>query len=577
MPVYNRDVARILDQLADLLEIEGADAFRIRAYRNAAQTISTMSREVATMVEEGADLTEIRGIGKSIADKVEEIVKTGDLGQLAKVEQRTPAELTELLDIPGLGPKRVQALHEELGVDTLDDLREAAERHRIRTVSGLGAKTEERIARELEQLADAERRTRIDLAEAVATRLVDYLSAVEGVKRVTAAGSYRRRQETVGDLDILATGDDGKRIIQRFTEYESVREVISQGETRSTVRLRPDLQVDLRVVADESYGAALLYFTGSKAHVVALRKLALEQDLKINEYGVFRGEERIAGATEEEIYALFDLPYIEPELREERGELEAAAEGKLPELITLDNIRGDLQTHTTASDGKSTLEEMAQAAQDRGYAYLAVTDHSPHVSVTQGLDADALARRIDEIDRLNDTFDGFRVLKGIEVDILKDGSLDLPDEILRRLDIVVAAIHSAFDLGRDQQTERILRALDNPTVHIFVHPTGRRIGEHTPRKRAPYEVDVERVMEAARERGCFLEINANPSRLDLNDAYARMAQDLGLKLAVSTDAHHTGELDYIRYGIDQARRGWLGPDSVINTRSWTDLKALLKR
>ncbi len=577
MPVYNRDVARILDQVADLLEIEGADSFRVRAYRNAAQSISTMSREVATMVDEGEDLTEIRGIGESIAEKIEEIVKTGDLGQLAQIEERTPAELTELLDLPGLGPKRVQTLHEELGIETLDDLRDAAERNRIRTVSGLGDRTEARIARELEQRHDEERRTRIDVAEEIVTPLLDYLCGIEGVEQVAVAGSYRRRQETVGDLDLLATGADGEQIIRHFTEYEDVREVISQGKTRSTVRLRLDMQVDLRVVADESYGAALLYFTGSKAHGIALRNMALDEGLKINEYGVFRDDERIAGATEEQIYDLFDLPYIVPELRENRGELEAAAEGKLPELVTVDDIRGDLQIHTTASDGKNTLEEMAAAAQERGYAYLAVTDHSPHVSVTQGLDAEALARRIDEIQELNESFNDFRLLTGIEVDILKDGSLDLPDDILKRLDIVVAAVHSAFNLDREEQTERILRALDNPTVHILVHPTGRRIGERNPRKRPPAEMDMERVMEAAKERGCFLEINASPSRLDLSDAYAKMAGEIGLKLAISTDAHSTTELDFIRYGVDQARRGWFGPDGIVNTRSWSDLKALLKR
>jgi DNA polymerase (family X) len=577
MPVYNRDVARILNQLADLLEIEGADAFRVRAYRNAARTLTTPSREVATMVQEGEDLTQLQGIGKAISEKIEEIVRTGTLSQLAEIEERTPAELSDLLDIPGLGPKRVQALHEELGIDTLDDLREAIQQGRVRTVSGLGAKTAERIEHELEQLQGEERRTRIDVAEEIVTPLLDYLRAIEGVEQVAVSGSYRRRQETVGDLDLLATGADGERIIQRFTEYEDVREVLSQGETRSTVRLRPDMQVDLRVVADESYGAALLYFSGSKDHVIALRNMALDQELKINEYGVFRDDERIAGATEEEIYALFDLPYIVPELREHRGELEAAAQGKLPELVTVDDLRGDLQTHTTASDGKSTLEEMAHAAQERGYAYLAITDHSPHVSVTQGLDAEALARRIDEIDALNETFDGFRVLKGIEVDILRDGSLDLPDDILRRLDIVVVSVHSAFDLERDKQTERIIRALDNPTANVLVHPTGRRLGERNPRKRPPYEVDMERVMKAALERGCFLEINASPDRLDLNDSYAKMAGELGLKLAISTDAHHTGELANIRFGVDQARRGWLTAEDIINTRSWRELKKLLKR
>jgi DNA polymerase (family 10) len=376
----------------------------------------------------------------------------------------------------------------------------------------------------------------------------------------------------VGDLDILATGEDGERIIERFVEYEDVEEIVSQGETRSTVLLRLGIQVDLRVVAHESYGAALLYFTGSKAHNIALRNMALDRDWKINEYGVFEDEERIAGETEGEIYDLLDLDYVMPELREDRGEIEAAREGELPQLVTLEDLRGDLQSHTKSSDGHGTLEQMAEAAKKLGYEYLAITDHSKYVGVTQGLDAGELAEQMDQIDELNEKLEGIRLLKAIEVDILDDGSLDLPDDILEKLDLTICSVHSKFNLSRDEQTERILRAMDNPNFNILAHPTGRRIEE-----RPPYEVDMERLLAGALERGCFLEVNAQPERLDLDDVYCKMAKEMGLKLSISTDAHRPVELEYMRFGVGQARRGWLEPGDVLNTRSWEDLKELLKR
>jgi DNA polymerase (family 10) len=439
-------------------------------------------------------------------------------------------------------------------------------------LEGLGSTIEEKVLDDLEEMDQQEARTQLNVAEELVGPLVAYLEEIEGVKRVAVAGSYRRRKETVGDLDILTTGSEGERIIARFVEYEDVETVLSQGETRSSVELRTGLQVDLRVVAEESYGAALLYFTGSKAHNIALRNMALDRDLKINEYGVYRDEERIAGETEEEIYGLFDLPVIEPELREDRGEIEAALNEALPNLITLEDIRGDLQMHTQASDGHDTLRAMAEAARDLGYAYIAITDHSARVAVTQGLDADSLSRRIDEIDQLNEEMEDLRILKGIEVDILEDGSLDLPDEALERLDLVIAAVHVKFDLPREEQTERIIRAMDNPCVHILAHPTGRILGE-----RQPYELDMERLMEAAAERGCALELNAHPDRLDLNDIHCKMAKALGVKIAISTDAHRVDHLRMMRYGVGQARRGWLEPEDVINTRSWSDLSDLLKR
>lgn len=572
MPVHNAEVAEIFNQVADLLEIEGANPFRVRAYRNAARTIGGLPQSVADLIKKGQDLTELPGIGEDLAGKMEEIAETGSLAQLEEIKRRTPPELADLLKISGLGPKRVQALREQLGIVSREDLEQAARQGKIQQLDGFGEKIEQGILKDVERATGEEERTLLMVAEQIVEPLVDYLREGGWIENVIVAGSYRRRKETVGDLDILATSEEGAEAIERFVEYEDVEEVDSKGETRSTVVLRSGMQVDLRVVPQGSYGAALLYFTGSKSHNIALRNMALEQDLKINEYGVFKGEDQIAGETEEEIYSIFDLPYIPPELRENRGELEAASKGQLSQMITLEDLRGDLQSHTKASDGNASLKEMAQAAQDRGYEYFAITDHSKYVAVTQGLDAEGLAWQIEEIDQLNGQLEGIVLLKGVEVDILEDGSLDLPDDILKELDLTICSIHSKFDLSREKQTERIIRAMDNPYFNILAHPTGRLIGE-----RAPYEVDMERVMEAAQERGCFLEVNAQPDRLDMNDVYCKMAKEMGLKVTISTDAHSVNELDYLRFGVGQARRGWLEAEDVLNTRSWKELEELLKR
>jgi DNA polymerase (family 10) len=483
-----------------------------------------------------------------------------------------------MLDVAGLGPKRVQTIYEELGVTTMDELRQAAAQGLIRDLHGLGQKTEQKILEDLERWSAEEERTRRDVAEERVEPLLGFLRDLEGVGRVEAAGSYRRKKETVGDLDVLVISDAGEEVISQFVAYEDVEDIVSQGETRSTVVFRSGLHVDLRVVEEGSYGAALLYFTGSKQHNITLRNMALDKGLKINEYGVWDAtvetpdQEQIAGATEEDIYGIFDLPWIPPELREDRGEVEAAQKGALPALITLDDVRGDLQTHTTASDGRASLEEMAQAAQALGREYLAITDHSAYIGVTQGLDAEALARRIEDIERLDEELEDVVLLKGVEVDIMEDGSLDLPDDVLERLDVVILAVHSHFDLSADQQTERIMRAMDNPNGNVVAHPTGRQIG-----KRPAYQVEMGRLMDAALERGCFLELNAQPDRLDLDDVYCKMAKDRGLKVAISTDAHGTEELTFMRYGVYQARRGWLEPGDVLNTRRWDALKELLER
>jgi DNA polymerase (family 10) len=572
MPIHNRDVAEIFDRMADLLEIQGANPFRVRAYRNAARTVGDLPRSVADMIAEEEDLSELPGIGKDLAGKIGEIVRTGSLAALEELTREVPAGLAELTALPGLGPKRVKVLHDELGVSDLEDLQRIALKQRIRELRGFGAKTEERILRALRRRTQTERRHRLAEVEEIAQMLVAYLRSVTGVKQVVVAGSYRRRKETVGDLDILVTCRKDSPVMERFVEYDEVEEVVAQGTTRSTVLLRSGLQVDVRVVAEASYGAALHYFTGSKAHNIAIRQMGVRKKLKINEYGVFKGTRRIAGRTEEEVFAQVGLPYIEPELRENQGEIEAALKKRLPKIVTLEDIRGDLHSHTKATDGKYSARQMAEAAKALGYEYLAVTDHSKRVTVAHGLDQKRLRKQMAEIDRLNAQLRGIVLLKGIEVDVLEDGSLDLDDGVLAELDVVVGSIHSKLNLTRDQQTERIIRAMDNRHVSIFAHPTGRLIGE-----RDPYDIDLERVMDAALERGCYLELNAHPSRLDLNDVSCRMAKEKGLKVAISTDAHTTTGLETIRFGIDQARRGWLEPDDVLNTRSLRKLRKLLKR
>lgn len=572
MPIHNSDVAEIFDKVADLLEIEGENRFRVRAYRDAARTVGGHSRSVAEMVEESEDLTELPGIGKDLAGKIREVVETGTLKQAEELEKKTIPGLRELLGLPGLGRERVRELHEKLEIESLEELEEAARKGRISDLSGFGKKTEENILEAIEQGQGAGGRIRLAVAEPIAGSLEGYLNGIEEVGEAVVAGSYRRRQETVGDLDIVVASKKGGEVIEKFVEYEDVERIVSKGKTRSSVALRSGLQADLRVVKKESFGAALLYFTGSQPHHVALRDMSLKKKLKISEYGVFKGEKRIAGKSEEEIYGQLNLPYIEPELREHRGEFEAAQADKLPNLITEGDIRGNLHTHTKASDGRHGLEEMALAAKDRGYDYLAITDHSKRLTVANGLDEKRLRKQMDKIDKLNDELKGITLLKGIEVDILEDGSLDLPDEVLEELDIVVCSVHHRFGLSEKKQTERILRALENPNVNVLAHPTGRMIGD-----RGPYDLDMERVMEAARENGCFLELNADPNRLDLSDVHCKAAREMGVKVVISTDAHSIDGLDNMRFGLGQARRGWLEKKDVVNTRTPKQLKKLLKR
>ncbi|MGB5950622.1 MAG: DNA polymerase/3'-5' exonuclease PolX [Parvibaculum sp.] len=570
--MHNTEIAHLFERFAVLLDIDGANPFRVRAYRNAARTIESLSQSLESMIADGADLTELPGIGEDLAQKIADIVATGRFHDLDEIEKRVPGALADLTEVPGLGPKRVRSLFKDLGIASLPELSRAAKAGKLQMLPGFGPKIEQAVLQAVDRHISTEKRLMLSTAEGVAAPLIAYLKALPGVSSAVVAGSFRRRRETVGDLDLLVTCRRGTPVMEHFAAYKEIADVLAKGTTRSTVKLRSGLQVDLRVVPEVSYGAALVYFTGSKAHNVAIRMLGVRKGLKINEYGVFKGKQRIAGNTEKEVYAEIDLPFIAPELREDRGEVEAAKAGRLPKLINLDDIRGDLHSHTKATDGHYTIEEMARGAEARGYAYLAISDHTRHVTIAHGLDARALGKQIAEIDRVNAKVKSIRILKSAEVDILADGTLDLPDSILQELDFVVAALHYKFNLDARAQTERLIRAMDNPYVSILAHPTGRLIGE-----REPCALDMERLMKAALERGCFLEVNAQPERLDLNDIHCRMAKEIGLKVAISTDAHSVDSLDLMRFGIDQARRGWLEADDVINTRSWQDLKRLFQR
>ncbi len=574
MPVHNSDVVEMFNEMADLLEIEGANQFRVRAYRNAARVVGSLPQSIGEMVARNDDLSELPGIGEDLAGKITQIVKTGAFRELKELEGRLPGELSRLMKVASLGPKRVKALYQELGISTMKQLREAAAKGLISELPGFGKKTEQTITNELgragEEGEERKERIKLSVAEEVAGSLVDYLKSTRGLEQVEVAGSYRRRKETVGDLDILAACSADCPVMERFADFEDVEKVISRGPTRSSVIFRSGLHVDLRLVPGESYGAALHYFTGSKEHNIAVRKMGLKRGLKINEYGVFRGSKRIAGRTEEEVYRQVGLPYIEPELRENWGEIEAAEAGRLPKLVGPGEIKGDLHAHTKETDGRNTPLEMAEAALKLGYAYLAITDHSVRLAMTHGFDAARLEKRNREIDALNKKLKGIRLLKSVEVDIHEDGSLDLPDNILEELDVTVCAVHSKFNLSRARQTERIIKAMENPYFHILAHPTGRLINE-----RKPYDVDMEQLMKAARARGCFMEVNGHPDRLDLADKYCKMAKDAGVRVAISTDAHSRADLSFMRFGVSQARRGWLEPDDVLNTRSWEELKKLL--
>ncbi len=570
MAIHNEDVARIFDQIAELLEIEAANPFRIRAYRNAARTLRDLGQEISGLIDKEADLTALPGIGTDLAGKIHEIVATGHCATLDKLRKGVPADLPELLTLPGLGPKRVHTLFHDLDIHNLQQLGRAARDGRLRQLPGFGAKLEARILDTIAAHTEAKQRLKLATAAQYAEPLLAHLKGSKQVAQACIAGSYRRARETVGDLDILVSTENGRAVIEHFVGYDEVTQVLSKGDTRASVLLRSGLQVDLRAVPAESYGSALYYFTGSRAHNIAVRRMAQKRGLKINEYGVFKGRRRIAGKTELSVFKALGLPYIAPELRENRGEIEAARNGTLPQLVELKNLKGDLHAHTDASDGHAGIEAMAKAAHARGLSYLAITDHSKRLTIAHGLDSRRLRQQIERIDTLNQKLKGVTLLKGIEVDILEDGTLDLPDDILCELDLVIGAVHSRFNLSRAQQTLRILRAMDNPCFTLLAHPSGRLLNQ-----REPYDVDMPRIIRHARERGCFLELNAHPERLDLLDTYCQLAREQGVLISINSDAHREAEFDNLHYGIGQARRGWLAAADILNTRPLGQLRKLL--
>ena len=570
MPPNNNEIANIFNEIADILTLQGANFYRIRAYRKAAAQLREMNIDIAEYVKKGQDLSELPCIGTSLADKIIDIIENGRSSVLETLRTQTPFGQTALLHIPGLGPKRVNALTHELGIQNPEQLLRAAKEGRVASVAGLGEKIQTNIIHSIESNIKRKPKFKRTMASQYAEPLLLYLKQIKGVQQAIIAGSYRRCKETVGDIDILVSTINRKRVTEAFINYEQVRDILSTGPTRSSVILYCGLQVDLRVVSNDSYGSALYYFTGSRAHNIALRLRAKERGLKINEYGVFNDKRRVAGQTEESVLAAIELPWIPPELRENNGEIDAAQEHCLPTLITYDDIKGDLHSHTKATDGHYSLAEMAKAAKDSGLEYLAITDHSKRLTVVNGLNEKRLSEQIEEIDILNTRLKGFTLLKGIEVDILDNGDLDLSDNVLAKLDLVIAAVHSNFHLSRDKQTERIMRAMDGSYFTILAHPTGRLLDT-----REAYDVDMHRIIKHAKQRGCFMELNSQPLRLDLNALHCRMAKSEGVLVSINSDAHRTTDFNNLRYGVDQARRGWLEKDDVLNSRSLSSLLKLI--
>jgi DNA polymerase (family 10) len=563
----NTHYARILNDVAALLELDGENRYRVRAFENAAQTIRRLSEPVEARIEAGT-LEDLDGIGSSIASDIREIHETGSCEARESLLERLDPGLLDLLDIQGLGPKRLKTIYDELGIATIDGLREAAENDKLQTLSGIGPKTEQNILDEIERLANRSGRTPLPAARAVADSLCDSLRELPSTKRVEVAGSLRRGRETIGDIDLLVSTDDPEAVTAAFTSLPEVDEVLLSGDAKTSVRLMDGLQVDLRFIDESHYGAALHYFTGSKQHHVELRSRAKRDGLKVSEYGVFRQEddERVAAATEQDVYEALGLPYIPPELREGAGEIEKAAAGELPALVEPDRIRGDLHMHTTETDGSASIREMAEAARDLGLEYIAITDHSEAVRVANGMTPDRLEKHIERIREVDDDIEDFRVLAGIEVDILTDGELDMDLDLLAECDWVVGSIHSQFDLDRQAMTDRLVRAVESDLVSCLGHPTGRILGG-----RDGYEYDFEAVLEAARDHEVALELNGSGGRLDLNAELARRAHDEGVALVAGSDAHSTSGLRDLEFAIQQARRAWLTAEDLLNTRPVSEL------
>lgn len=571
--MLNADVARLFEDLADLLELDGANTFRVRAYRNASRTVESLSADIAAIVErDPAELQQLDGIGKDLADKIVVIVRTGKLPQLEELKEKIPAGVVQMLRIPGIGPKKVSALFKELGLETLEALKQAAEQGRIAELKGFGKKTEQIILEGIALATEAGQRVFLSDAKSEADAIVADLQLLDCVQQATVAGSCRRRKETVGDLDVLVTSSDSNAPMDRLAANPLVVKVLARGDTKQRVRLKSGLELDLRVVPEESFGAAAQYFTGSKEHNIVIRRRAQERGLKLNEYGLFRGNDIVASRTEAEVYAAVGLPWIPPELRENRGEIERAEAGQLPNLVELSDMRGDLHMHTTATDGLNSIREMAEAAKSRGLKYIAITDHSKRVTMANGLDADRLRAHWDEIEKVRSQVSGIHILKGIECDILEDATMDLPDDVLAEADWVIAVLHYGLKQPREQIDKRLLNAIRNPHVDVIGHLTGRLIGH-----RPGADMTFDDILKAAADHGVMLEINAHPSRLDLDDIHAAAAKDRGIPIVINTDSHSTQGFDVMQYGVFQARRAGLEAKDVANTESFDVFRMRLKR
>jgi DNA polymerase (family X) len=598
----NRDIAASFEEIAELLEFQNANPFRVRAYRNAARRIKDLPEPLASVAADPTRaLTDIDGIGKDLAQKIEELLETGSIAMLEQLRSEIPGGVLAMVRIPGMGPKKAAALFNQLGINSLDALRAACEADQVSALKGFGKKTQEKILAGIDVAASAHVRMYWAHADEIVQELLSHMREVKGIRQMEVAGSYRRGRETIGDIDLLVDADESNSVMDQLGRFEELATVTGRGDTKMSIRLGRGLQVDLRVVPPKSFGAALQYFTGSKDHNVVLRGMAKDRGLRINEYGVFRSDPRksppvpgsaggstdaaddpvytnpdspnyVAGRTEEEVYAAMDLPYFPPEIREARQEFAWAAAGALPQLIEVTDLVGDLHMHTTASDGKASLREMAVAAIERGLKYIAITDHSQRVSMANGLRPERLREQWAEIDRLNTEFNEFTILKGIECDILEKGGMDLPDDVLAQADWVIASVHYGQQQPREQITDRILGALENPHVSILAHPTGRLIG-----RREPYAVDLETVFATAARNGKLMELNANPARLDLDDVACAAAKRHGIPIVISSDAHSTKGLDVLRYGVLQARRGGLTAKDVANTCPWQEVNQLVAR
>ena len=582
----NIEIADILGELGHLLEIQGSNPFRIRAYRNASRTVRGLTRPLSAMVDAGEDLTALDAIGKDMSAHIVELVQTGALTRLAEVSAEVPRSLVQLVKLDGVGPKKAKKLWESLGVTTIDELEAALKAGCVESLEGFGATSVAKILTSIEDLRRYSGRFLISQVDELIGPLLAHMKDAPDVERIEVAGSYRRRKETIGDVDLLVQAElPAPAVMDHFTAFGSVERIVSAGDTRGSVVLRSGLEVDLRVIPDRSFGAALHYFTGSKEHNIAVRQIAQRQGLRVNEWGVFRvpegvdpddvgkeDGERVAGETESSVFEVLGMGWVPPVLRENRGEVRAALDNSLPDLVRLEDIQGDLHMHSTWSDGKASVEEMARACQARGYRYLAMSDHSPALAMVGGITPERAVDQWDEIARVQEGLDGITIFKGLEVDILRDGSLDMTDEVLETLDLVLVSVHSLMEMDRVLMTDRVIKAIQHPQVDILAHPTGRLLG-----RREPFQLEMEEVLQAARDLDVAVEINANPNRLDLNDVHAHRAKELGVKVCVSTDAHSVQRLDHMSYGVDQAQRAWLNKGDVLNTMTQPQFREWLER